>query len=172
MNATLEPAAITRKSNEWIDAPQLRTLLKQNLGLNARQVTVSRGHSLQYLAITIRDASVDISAVEAFAKSLDTWQMDQTDYVTGQSISVRTSSEVDAIHASQMIDEIRVMIPKFDHCGQGEKLSTGAILWRGIDAHGFYVQRGQKRGQNVHDWDVMNRTEWALEALARQAARI
>jgi len=144
-------------------------MIKSNLGLNARQVTVSKSSSIQYLRVTIRDAAVDIKAVKSFAKALDTWTMDQTDYCEGQSVHVDTTREVDDAHASPFIAEIERLVPQLSEYG-GVKLSTGAVLW-GYDRD-FYVSREGSRGPNVWAPEVRAGKDWAIRSLALQAARI
>lgn len=103
---------LPRKANQWIEPQQLRGLLRSNLGLNSRQATVKTGSSSRYLTIIIRDPAVPIAAVEAFAAQLHTWDMDVTDYVTGQSIHVEVSAEVrDALAAPFLPVVDRLQIP-------------------------------------------------------------
>lgn len=171
LNNENQPAmqTLTRKSNQWTTTQELRSLLKTNLGLNSRQVSVSKGHSTQYLTITIRDACVNIAKVKEFAKSFNTWNMDITDCVTGQSIEVKTTDEVDVIHAANFIEEIKATIP-FCEVGSGQPLSNGCVLW--LDKQGFYVGRDQKRMHYIYEFDVRKGTDWAIQGLALQVARI
>lgn len=160
---------LTRSSNDWISPAALRVLLKNNLGLNARKVTVREGHSRQYLTITIRDASVDRNAVKAFASTFSTWHMDNTDYVTGQSISVETTREVDAIHAAPYIEEIKAAMEKVE-MGSGIKVSNGAFFW--LTSQGFYFSRDLKRTPYVSEPDARRGAEWALRALGLNMSQI
>ena len=158
---------LPRRSSDWIDCETLRALLKTNLGLNSKQVSVSKRSGLQYLKITIRDAGVDVAKVREFAKSLNTWSMDQTDYVEGQSVDVLTTKEVDEIHAAPYLEEIRVAVFL---CGENgwERLSTGAILHR-HDRY-FWVSKDSKRGSNYYASDVLNGHEYAFRGLALDMA--
>ncbi len=168
MNATLEQIP-DRKTNDWITPGQLRALLKNSLKLNARQTTVSKSHSQQYLEITIRDATVNIPQVQQFARMFHTWSMDNTDYCCGQSVHVHTTAEVDAIHAAPWIEEIKRTIPLCE-VDSGKGMSNGTVLW--LDRQGFYVGRDQERGQYVNQWDAQNGTDWAVLALALSMARV
>lgn len=167
---------IKRSSNDWVTTAQLRALLKSNLGLNSRQVTCAKSHSTQYLEITIRDPLVNRAAVKSFAKSFSTWNMDNTDYVSGQSVNVSTTKEVDAAHAAPYIGEIKAMIPRVaellqgDGSGGGLTLSTGAVLW--VDRQGFYVGREQERQHYVRAMDDLAGKDWAVESLALQMSRM
>lgn len=170
MNAQLEP--ITRKPSDWLTTAQIRAMLKNNLGLNSRQVTVSKRHSQQYLDITIRDAAVAVAKVQEFAKSLSTWTMDNTDYCSGQSINVSTTGEVDAIHAAPFLEEIKRVIPTMapgETHGLG--LSNGSVLWLG-GHQGFYIGREQERGSYISEHDARAGKDWAIQALALQMAKI
>ncbi len=93
----------TRDSHKWLSPIDVQRLLLNNLGLNRSQATVRKSSGMQYLVITIHDPRVDILAVEDFAKSLDTWTMDQTDYVSGQSVNVRTTQKVDDMHRAKFL---------------------------------------------------------------------
>jgi hypothetical protein len=175
MNSTLSPEvetlAAARKT--FFTTAELRQLLKQNLGLNARQVTVSGRNSITYLTITVRDASVDVAKVKEFAKSCDTWKCDQSDYCSGQSINVETTKEVDAIHAAPFVAEISATVKKMQDGGTGcgDKLSTGAFLWR--QDREYYVGRMDgNRGCYVWRADVDAFQPWAITALALQMSRI
>jgi hypothetical protein len=129
-----------RRSNKWIEAPELRGLLKQTLGLNARKVSVSARHSTQYLTVTVRDASVDLKAVEKFCASLNTWTMDQTDYVSGQSINVTTTREVDEAHAAPFHAEASKIAAELEAPGQWTIASNGAAIH--FDGWRFEARRG------------------------------
>lgn len=156
-----------RGAFDWITAKELRAELKAKLGLNAKKVSCSTGSSNQYLTIWIRDASVDIKQVEEFVKQFNTWTMDMSDYVEGQSIYVKTTGEVDAIHAAPYINEIKDMIPKMIE-NQGIQLSTGAFLF--CEQHEVYVCRDQKRGCYIRRYNVNE--PYSIEALALQMSKI
>lgn len=174
-----EPVAVNiapaRSARNWLTTADLRALLKSQLGLNSRQVTAKCRHSQQYLDLIIRDASVDVAAVQAFAAGLDTWSMDNTDYCSGQSVNVSTTSEVNAIHAAPFLDEARAAVAKIvsGEVGCGTQLANGKYLWK--TDQGYYVMRelnGRERGQYVFAWDAENGTEWAISAIALQIARV
>jgi hypothetical protein len=169
MNASL--SILPRESRHYIEPSALRALLKTNLGLNARKVTVSTRSSIQYLTITIRDASVDVQAVKALAASLYTWSMAVDDYVSGQSVTVEITESVKAALAAPFIEEIKRVAPTVAR-QSGESLSTGAILWLGDQ--GFHIERcdGGKRGTYVWEHDVLAGTEWAVAKLAFDASQI
>lgn len=80
---------IARNPNSRTTPAELRQLLKDNLGLNAKQVTVSRvyPHS-DSIVVQIRDGSVNIEDVKRLMKPFHTWAMDSTDYCEGQSVKV------------------------------------------------------------------------------------
>lgn len=171
-NMTSTAVPITRSSSDFIEPSALRALLKSNLGLNARKVTVSARSSVQYLTITIRDASVDVQAVKDFAAKLYTWSMDQSDYVSGQSINVELTSEVKTALAAPFIEEIKRVAPTVG-MNKGEGLSTGAVLW--LTDQGFHIERttpGSKRGTYIWAFDVLAGTEWAIGKLALDASQI
>jgi len=179
MNANQQTAAVsapvqfTRKPGEYITPAQLRALLKSNLGLNARQVTVAKGHGLQYLDVTIRDAAVDVAAVEAFAKTFNTWNMDQTDYVTGQSITVGTTAAVDAAHAAPFMEAAL----KLAEYAEGMK-ETGVASFNDV-AEGLYLNKdrgeiwlslGQARRPYRRGYEL--RQNWAIRAIALDIATL
>jgi len=168
---TSEMAAIPRAPSEYIEPAALRTLLKANLGLSARKVTVSARNSINYLTITIRDASVDIQAVRDLAASLSTWSMAIDDYVSGQSINVELTEEVKTALAGPLLEEIKRVSAKVV-LNQGEGLSTGAVLW--LTDQGFYIARSAtgKRGTYIWQHDVRAGSEWAIAKLALDASQI
>jgi len=180
MNATAtnntESAAvlpIARKSNQWLDAKDIRNLLKQNLGLNSKQVSVSKGHSTQYMKLTVRDASVELAKVEAFARALDTWNMDVTDYVTGQSLTVETSEEVDAIHRAPFIakvHELIALVPTMEDKAALilDDVCDGLRLWK--DAGEVWFTRGERRRCYRRTRSLSE--DWSVEALALDIARL
>lgn len=170
--------ALKRDSNNHTTPAELRALLKQTLGINARQVSVSKGHSYTWLTITVRDASVDLEAVKAFASPFDTSQTDVTDYHTGQSVEVTTTKEVDAVHAAPHVEDIKraIAVIVSGSQGCGVQLANGKYLWRSAERGGdYYVLRdlnGVHRGCYIWGADVEQGTNWAIEALALQAARV
>lgn len=160
-NITELPA---RKSNDWTNPGALRALLKKNLGLSARQVSVKKGHSLGYLTITIRDAAVNVASVEQFAKTFNTWDMDVTDYVTGQSVDVTLSDEVRATLAARTRHLIEACdIPEDRH---GVEIVPGIYLYN-LDRNAWIERKADgKRSQNVWtDWLKM-KCESSIKALA------
>lgn len=174
-----EPVAVNvapvRSPREWVTTADLRALLKSKLGYNAKQVSAKCRHSQQYLDLTIRDAGVDVAAVTAFAATLDSWSMDQTDYCTGQSVNVSTTGEVDAIHAAPFIEEAKSAVAKIMASANacGTKLANGKYLWK--NDHEYYVLsdlNGGKRGCYIQSYEVENGTQWAIAALALQIARV
>lgn len=168
-------ATLPRSSSQFVTPVQLRLLLKTNLGLNARQVSVCKGSSLTYLTVTVRDPSVDVEEVRKFVSTFNTWNMDNTDYVTGQSVHVETSREVDQAHAAPFLAEIATATaallagePNTVHV-----LSNGKRLWRSDGE--FHVVRDadcSARGTYIREYNVAARDAWALEALALQMARV
>lgn len=140
VDSTVEFFQFVRKGHEWLTPAEIRSLLKNNLGYTSKQVSVSARHSRQYLTMTVRDASVDLERVRRFRKSLDTWSMAQDDVATGQSIEVRTTSEVDAIHAAPFVDEAATIAFELTQPGQIKVAKNGNfVIYQGFD---FIVQRG------------------------------
>lgn len=164
-------ATLSRKPSDFIQPKSLRALLKQSLGLSSRKVSVSKGSSITYLTITVRDASVDLQAVKDFAARLSTWSMSIDDCCTGQSISVEIPREVKASLAAPFIEEIKRVAPTV-RMDSGERLSTGAILW--LTDQGFHISRPdtQKRGTYIWSHDVLLGAEWAVSKLAFDASQI
>lgn len=147
----------------------LRVLLKQNLGYSARQVTVAMNGSTGYIRITVRDPAVDVNKVKAFAASFHTWKMGMDDYVSGQSVRVTTTGEVDTAHAAPYLAEIRKVLAGYKD-SEGAILSTGAALC--ASSQGFYVCKGDARGQYVSDYDAREGRDSAVHALAVSVARL
>jgi hypothetical protein len=167
---TAEP--LVRSNREFVTPAQLQALLKNNLGLNARQVTVKKRSSTTYLTITVRDASADLAKVKAFARQFNTWTMDNTDYCEGQSVDVATTKEVDVAHAAPFIDEIKRVTATMSD-GKIEILSNGKELW--FCDREFYVKAvddSGARGCYIRSYEVKAGTDWAIAALALQAARV
>lgn len=166
MNNTIEFPA--RDSNKWIEPAELRALLKTNLGLNARQVTVKKDSSLRYLSIIIRDAGVDIGKVKQFAKGFSTWSMDMTDYVTGQSVNVYLTREVEDALAAPFLQVIEAAALPGDRAGL--EILPGFMIWN-IDGWVHLSARGsQDRTTNVGLFDVKMKTPWAIRSLALNLA--
>jgi hypothetical protein len=166
---------LPRSKSAFVTQAELRALLKSNLGLNARQVTVRKGHSTTWLTITVRDPSVDLAAVKAFARPFDTSYMDQTDYHSGQSVEVDTTTEVDDAHAAPHIEEIKLAVEriKSGQCGCGTKLSNGKRLWsNGRDYYVMADLNSIERGCYIWGADVESGNAWAIRALAIQMARV
>lgn len=179
MNATATNAApsapvqFIRKPGEWVTPAQLRALLKSNLGLNARQVTVAKSHSSQYLDITIRDASVDVAAVEAFAKSFATWTMDETDYVSGQSVSVKTTEAVDDSHAAPFMTAAAKVAEYAETMGEAACASFNDVLpglFVNKDRGEIWLSRGNARRPYRRGYEL--RQDWAIRALALDMATL
>ena len=136
----IEVSQFVRKSSTFLDTAEIRALVKKNLGYTSKQISVSARHSRQYVTMTVRDATVDLDRVEHFRKSLDTWIMAIDDCVTGQSIEVCTTSEVDAIHAAPFVEEAAQIAFELTQPGQWKRASNGAdVVNQGFD---FIVQRG------------------------------
>ena len=183
MNSSLSSATVTaapvlsfpqRRSSDFLSTVELASLLRANLGLNSRKVTVAKRSSLTYVDVTVRDPSVDLRAVTAFCASLDTWSMDQTDYCTGQSISVKTTREVDVEHAAPHLSEIRAKVAALfaDGLNVGLELSNGKLIW--LRDGEIYVtsSSGVERGCYIRVSDLRAGSDWAFEALALQMARV
>ena len=167
MTAVLSLPPVSKR--DYVTPETLRALLKSNLGLNARKVSVRQGSSIRYLTIVVRDPSVDVAAVEAFANHFYTWTMDNTDYCEGQSVSVDLSDGVHAAFVARFKDEILASLDEAKAQG-GKTLSNGKLLRHSW--HGYHVENGEKRGTYVQDFDVDRRTPWAVDALALQAAQV
>ena len=165
-----------RKPFEWVTPAELRGILKEKLGLNARKVSVSssRGCGNQYLTVTVRDAAVDIAAVSRAVSEFNTWHMDMTDYVTGQSISVKTTAEVDEAHAAPFIPAIKALLPRLAEIKGCEILEVmPGVLLDYENGGNAYVRDGKgERGQNVYAWDLVNGKDYAIEALAKHIHQI
>lgn len=91
--------------SSFLTTAEIRSILKK-AGFKANQVSVKAPHGNQYVTVTVRDAEVKVSAVENALKGTNTWNMDQTDYVTGQSVHVEISREVRTIHAASVADKV------------------------------------------------------------------
>lgn len=166
---TLE--TISRSRNDYVTPAELRSLLKANLGLNARKVTVSTGSSTTYLTITIRDAGVDIAAVKAFASKFNTWTIDNTDYCEGQSVRVTTTREVDDTHAAPHLEEIRAVVARIGESSI-ETLSNGKRLWSCDREFHVTANDDRDRGCYIQACAVRAGEAYAIRALALQMARV
>lgn len=168
---TAEIIPFVRSSNQFLETKEVAALLKQNLGLNARKVTVSARNSTTYLTVTVRDASVDLAAVTAFCKSLDSWSMDQTDYVTGQSISVATTPLVDAAHAAPFMAEAVAIAQKISDGVAWVEASNGAHVSK--PSWNMEVSRPGKyrTAYGATPADVLDGRRGSVECLALAIAR-
>lgn len=167
--ATAPIVTATRSPHDHLSTVQIAALLKSNLGLTRRQVSVAAPNSRTYVTITVRDAAVDLAAVRAFAATLHTWTMDQADYCEGQSVHVRTTKDVDAAHAAPFLAEIIQAVERSQD-RTIEPLSKGAALWN-IDGE-MWVMRGHERGTYIRAHDAKTLAFWAIEALALHLARL
>jgi len=166
------PSLPARRPHDYLSTAQVRALIRQNLGYNNKQVSVSQRHSLQYLTVTVRDPKVDLARVIEFADHLDTWTMDQSDYCEGQSLNVQTTDEVDAAHAAPFIEEIKAKAAALstDTNGRAFSLSNGKMLHK--SDQGYYVTNGDQRGTYIWPHDVERGSQYAIASLAKQAARV
>jgi len=157
-----------RNAFAWIKPAELRALLKLNLGLNARQVSVSKRHSLQYLTVTIRDASVNIKMVEDFSSKFSTWTMDNTDYVEGQSISVELSDEVKDSLAAQK----RATVESSEIPAPNQLLEIVEGIYLCSDSSYTWLERKSdyKRTSGVWTNDLAMKRESTINHLALQLA--
>jgi hypothetical protein len=155
---------LPRSSNDWISAADLRALIKQTLGYNQRQVTV-RGESSQYLKIIVRDAAVDVAAVEQLAKGLHTWSMAIDDYVTGQSVHVSTTAEVDAAHAAPFVAVIRETIARILAGGSNQIEAGFFLMHHDRDA---YIWDSEANRHSVRVWapSIASLDERSIQHLA------
>jgi hypothetical protein len=160
---------LTRSSSERVTPEALRQLIKANLGYNARQVTVS-SDGYPGLRITVRDASVDLAKVKAFAKPFHTAQSDETDYHWGQSVRVETTREVDEVHAAPHFEEIRNAVTIVAE-GNALILSNGKYLQHERGEMWVTANDLADRGCYIRAYEAKRET-WAVEALALQMARV
>lgn len=159
---------LPRNKNQWITPQELRALLKNNLGITAKQASVKKGCGVRYLDITIRDPRLDFRAVEKFAKTLDTWSMDETDYCDGQSISVHLSDEV----KTAMIQKYLHIAQAFElpPVGQCAEVLPGVYMCHAD--HNCYLWRddNKDRSQYMYSYNIANKTPWAIEGFAYKIA--
>jgi hypothetical protein len=155
---------------------ELRTLLKSELGLNSQQVTVAKSHSNQYLEITVRDSRVHLPTVEKFAAKYNTWSMDVTDYVTGQSVTVKTTDEVDDAHAAPWMETILGLLPHIENCERFDSwLALDEIkpgMQMQFDQCEVWLTLGRERRCYRRRSAVLSRESWAIRALALDIARL
>jgi len=136
MNATSaaensKPAIeFTRKPGDFLSTKQVQSILRSNLGLNAKQATVSKRSSSTYLRVTLRDASVDYGALRSVVSSLSTWSMDNTDYVSGQSVSLEITPEVRAEWGGKYAQAIELALAKITGENQGAEVLQGVMIWK------------------------------------------
>ena len=74
---------------KWLTTEEVKNRIKTEMGLKGNQFSVRAEHSTQYIKVSIcrgQEANVDRARLEAVCRGMDTWSMDMTDYVTGQSI--------------------------------------------------------------------------------------
>jgi hypothetical protein len=168
---TVAPVETLKRSpGDYLTTSAIADLLKANLGLNRKSVTVSRRSSLQYVTITIRAAAVDVKKVKEFARTLHTWTMDQTDYCQGQAVDVECTKEVNEAHGAPFIEEITRAVGEIRKTGSWLELSTGQHL--NVGDQGYWVTRGYDRGCYIWAADVEAGKDWAIKALALQMARV
>lgn len=155
---------------------EVRAILK-TAGFNARQVSVRQSSSQTYLTVVVRDPSVDVAKVKSAIKPLHTWSMDQTDYVTGQSVHVETTPEVDAALAAPYIElatelckkvaesrETSYAIPGFQSC----------YLMQGHHDRVYSVNKfgADQRGHNVWVSETEDGNTDAIKQIALQISQI
>lgn len=172
---TSSTVSLPRAKSAFISAAALRSLIKRNLGFNARQVTVSQDGSARWLTVTVRDAAVDLKAVKLFADKFDTMVSSQDDSFRGQSVNVATTGQVDAAHAAPFLAEVKAAISHIIRTGETVELSTGAVLRREDGSRGdFFVSRflTGTRGCYIRDFDVIRGEAWTVTALALQTSRL
>jgi len=102
----VQPQAQPKRSlTSWRSAKEVANLLKE-AGWNSSKVSV-KAPRLQYVTVTVRDASVDVAAVKEFCDNLDTWSMGLDDVASGQSITVQTTEAVNMAHAAPFVETIK-----------------------------------------------------------------
>ena len=170
--STITELKTESKSSRFLSPAEVRSLLKQNLQINSRQVSVKTNSSVRYLTLTVWDANVDIEAVRSFAASLDTLEMDMTDYCSGQSIAVVISDEVKDALAAPYLEFVRGI--KFPEApGVGNYVGNGVIAWR-VDEHrcNFSISKTNFETRNLTVWDIKDGVDWAIRAAAYEIAII
>ena len=167
-HAVADVVKFDRHPSKWLEASELRGLLKQNLGYSSKQVSVSARNSRQYLTVTVRDPKVDLARVEAFAKSLSTWSMAMDNVVTGQSITVTTTGDVDDAHAAPFVEEAFEIAFAAREPGFIRTASNGVfVMHQGFD---FVVSRGlngNPRFGGSRDSAMSKRSKTLALAIAR-----
>jgi hypothetical protein len=159
---------LPRKPGDWVTPEILRALLKQNLGLNTRKVSVKKRSSNTFLAITILDPSVDFAAVKRFAKQFDTFSMDNTDLATGQSVDVELSDKVrTALAVCYRFQIENCPIPERN---QGHEIAPGITMWN-IDNEVWLERRSdRKRSGRVLTSELKIKARSSVDHLAVQLA--
>jgi hypothetical protein len=121
-----------------------------------------------YLVITILDPSVDFDAVELFAKTFDTFRMDETDYVTGQSVEVVLSDKVrETLAACYRFQIANCPIPERN---QGHDIAPGVTMWN-VDNEVWLERRAdRKRSGRVLTSELKIKARSSVDHLAVQLA--
>ena len=111
-----------------MDTRMIRERIKKELGYNARQVSV-RQHPCGYsdsFTFTVRDATVDIKKVEAFAHQFESIRRDEytQEILSGANtyVNTRTTESVDAIHAAQYIEAVKNAIVNLEKESENNRL--------------------------------------------------
>ena len=165
-------ATTFRKSSGWTNPAELRKLLKQNLKLNARQVSVRKSSSNRYLVITIRNEGVNADAVRQFAASFNTWQMSMDDSVSGQSIHVEISQEVRDAIAARHTPAAIAAAHNLPEDRSGNEIAPGIILWNLNGRLHLSRKRDDRRSLEVWAQDVALCRDYAIKALALAIAYV
>lgn len=150
-----------------ITTQELRSILKKS-GFNSRQVSVKQNSSLTYLTVTIRDAKVTVESIKSVTSQYNTWHMDNTDYVTGQSINVVLSDEVKDMLADAQLDFVTSLATPEDSSGN----RVGDLTFWNCDGYVYFTKKGESGSRNgkVSVLDFEMRTPWAIRSLALQSA--
>ncbi len=147
---------------------EIRQILKA-AGINSKRASVAARHSLTYVTITVRDHTA-LAATKAAVKGLNTWSMDNTDYVEGQSVTVTLSDEArEAISAPFVATVEAAAIPEMN---SGNEILPGVILWN--TQQGVYVSKSnsQERRPYVCAFDIEAKPPWAISRLAFNIAEL
>lgn len=144
--------------------------IKAATGYNSRQCSVRMNSSLQYVTVTVRDAAVNVEAVKAACAELNTWTMDTTDYVEGQSVRVETTDEVKAAHAAPFLATVEALEMPTEQTG-GVEIVPGVYLI--LDSHNVYVSDcNGNRSQFLYARDFESRNKYTMQAAALYVAQI
>lgn len=157
-----------RYSN-WFTPAEIRTLLKERLGLKASKVTVSSEFANEYVTITIRKADVNVARVERFADTLNTWRSNHDDTHDGQSVSVSITDGVREELASPYIEPVMTAIKGVWEVSKldGVEVVPGVVFsapcgnelsLSNIDTH--------NRSKYLAGWDLLRGTPWAVNSVA------